>query len=154
MRNHGSEDRYHHILLGNNFRISELACALGRVQLKRLPSFVQRRRKLANLYHSLLESSSLLLPQEMQGVKHAYHLYVVRHAKRNALKTYLEKHEIPSEIHYPLPGHLQKAVPPAYRTSLPVTEKIVQEILSLPMHPQLTEEQVTFIGTTVKKFLK
>ena len=154
LRNHGSEDRYHHILLGNNFRVSEIACALGRVQLKRLPYFVQRRRKIAHMYNSLLESTSLILPKEMQGVKHSYHLYVIRHTKRNALKSYLEKHGVHSEIHYPVPGHLQKAVPLSYRTSLPVTEKIVQEILSLPMHPKLKEEQVAFIGNTIKRFLK
>src|SRR3989338_11120389 len=152
LRNHGMEDRYNHIVLGNNFRVSEIACALGRVQLKRLPSFVQRRRKIAHMYNSLLESTSLILPKEMQGVKHSYHLYVIRHTKRNALKSYLEKHGVHSEIHYHVPGHLQKAVPLSYRTSLPVTEKIVQEILSLPMHPKLKEEQVAFIGNTIKRF--
>ncbi len=151
LKNHGAKTRYEHALLGYNFRISEIASALGREQLKKLDNFNDKRRRIADIYQEHLPKN-LILPQEKEYAKHVYHLYVVRCKERNKLKEFLEKNNVKSEIHYPIPGHMQQATPEEFKTKLPKTETIVNEILSLPMHTKLTEEDVKFVCEKIKEF--
>lgn len=150
--NLGCKDRYNHVLKGYNFRISEFSSAIANEQLKKLPLFNQRRKKIANKYFKLLSGNVVILPVEKDWAEHVYHLYVIRSKKRDALKKYLETSGIKTEIHYPIPCHKQKAVNRKNVGKLPVTEKIVREILSLPMHPQLKDDEIEFIAEKIRDF--
>ncbi len=151
LKNHGMKTRYENVLLGFNFRISEMACALGREQLRKLDGFNEKRRKIAEWYGKYMPEN-LILPCEKEYAKHVYHLYVIRSKERDKLKEFLEKNNIKSEIHYPIPGHLQPVMPENFKITLPVTEKIVKEILSLPIHVKLSEEDVKFVCGKIREF--
>lgn len=151
LKNHGMKTRYENVLLGFNFRISEIACALGREQLRKLDGFNEKRRKIAKWYEQYLPKD-LILSCEKEYAKHVYHLYVIRSKERDKLKEFLEKNNIKSEIHYPIPSHLQPVMPENFKTSLPATEKIVKEILSLPIHAKLSEEDVKFVCEKIREF--
>jgi len=153
IRHHGSKDRYHHITLGHTFRLGEISAAVGLKQLKKLDYFNDMRRKKAKIYHDLLEDAQIILPSESEWAYHVYHLYVIRVKKRDLLLNYLHKHHIDAAIHYPIPCHQQPAMSMTNNVSLPNTEKIVKEILTLPMHPQLTQEEMIYVANNVKAFL-
>lgn len=144
LREYGWRQRYISEIPGLNTRLDELQAAILRVKLRYLDDENSRRRKLAQLYNTLLSSTDLVLPKENGNVCHVYHQYVVRSQRRDALKAYLKKQGVDTLIHYPAPIHLQ----PAYRgrlgdnVLLPHTEQVCQEILSLPMHPQLSKQRV------------
>lgn len=152
--NLGCKDRYNHVLQGYNFRISEIASAIANEQLIKLPAFNQRRKEIADKYSRLLSDSEMTLPVKKDWAQHAYHLYVIRSKKRDALKKYLEAAGIKTEIHYPIPCHKQKAINQKNEQTLPVTEKIVDEILSLPMHPKLKDDEIEFIAEKIMDFEK
>jgi len=140
---------------GANARLDEIQAAVLRVKLRHLPGWNERRRSLAELYRSLLAETDLILPIEPPDIHHVYHQFVIRHPQRDALKAFLETRGIQSQIHYPSPVHLQ----PAYRNlgylpgSLPVTESITKQILSLPIYPELEDEQVREICRAIQTFL-
>jgi len=156
LRDHGSSKRYHHELVGVNGRLDEIQAAVLRAKLPHLESWNQQRRAHAAHYAELLSGlEGVILPQVTGYAEHVYHLYVARVPRRDELKQYLwEEHEIGTGIHYPVPCHLQ----PAFQFSgyqkgdLPVTEKVVDEIISLPMYAELTSEQRIYVADAVKKF--
>jgi len=133
---------------GMNARLDEMQAAILRVKLRHLDQWNDRRRELAVLYKSLL-ADVLTLPIEPSETCHVYHQFVVRHPQRDALRTYLLDHGIHTQIHYPVPIHFQ----PAYRelaiTPLPVTESIANQILSLPLYPELRDEDVKRVCQTI-----
>lgn len=151
LRNYGQKKRYEHITKGFNSRLDEIQAAVLSVKLKYLDKWNKRRRALASLYDSLLKGSSVQTPVEMEYSKHAYHLYVVRTGKRDELQARLKDKGIQTNIHYPIPIHMQKA----YRYlkigkgSLPVTEKYAEQILSLPLFPELKDEEARCVADTV-----
>ena len=110
----------------------------------RLPAWTARRREIAHRYHQLLAGTPLTLPKEASYAESVYHLYVVRHAKRDALREYLTKHGIGCALHYPLPCHLQKCFAHlGYKAGdFPVAEAATQEVLALPIYPELTADQI------------
>ena len=132
---------------GFNSRLDEMQAAILRVKLRYLDEDNSHRRNLAKLYDELLSPSCLVLPHERIDCSHVYHQYVVRSSKRDPLMTYLKSNGVDAQIHYPIPVHMQ----PAYRDRigveglLPFTEKICQEILSLPIHPFLTCDHIISI---------
>jgi len=152
LRNYGEERRYHNPIKGFNSRLDEIQAAILRVKLKYLSKWNERRRKIAESYNNLLKT--VIKPKEMDYTRHIYHLYVVRSTKRDQLQMYLQEEGIGTLIHYPVPIHLQ----PAYRDlgfkkgSLPITEKYANEILSLPIFPELTDEEIKYISNTVNSF--
>jgi dTDP-4-amino-4,6-dideoxygalactose transaminase len=153
--NHGQDGTYNHVLLGHNYRLGEIQCAIGLKQLEMLDSFTQRRRQIAKLYEDLLSDSKLVLPQEAKHAKHAYHLYVVRcdSNKRKALLNHMKHKGVICGIHYPLASHQQKVISSQYvDLHLPITEKIVNEIFSLPIYPLLKDDKVEMIVTSLKEF--
>ena len=128
-----------------NSRLDELHAAMLRVKLRYLDAENERRRQIALAYRVALEGSELTLPIEQPGAHHVYHLYVVRTPQRDRLQKHLSDSGVITLVHYPQPVHLQ----PAYRErvpvapgGLPVTEQVCGEILSLPMHPYLSDEDV------------
>jgi dTDP-4-amino-4,6-dideoxygalactose transaminase len=117
-----------------------------------LEAWTEARRSHARLYNELLAGTGVITPFEAPNVRHVYHLYVIRVPRRDAMLAHLKSKGIDAGIHYPLPVHRQ----PAYlkqgygEISLPVTEQVADEIISLPMYPELTREQIEFVAKTVK----
>ncbi|RJX34523.1 MAG: DegT/DnrJ/EryC1/StrS family aminotransferase [Desulfurivibrio sp.] len=140
LRNYGSTTKYYNEVIGFNSRLDELQAALLRVKLGRLDQWNDRRRKIAVLYQQGLRLTSLVLPTVPAWAEPAWHLYVVRSARRDRLQRRLAEEGINTMIHYPIPAHLQKAYGhmPIPEGSLPLTEKIHDEVLSLPMGPHLS----------------
>lgn len=154
LRNHGRLDKYEHRYAGYNERIDTLQAAVLCVKLRHLAEWNQARRAAAGEYSSRLAGSAVGTPAEVAGCTHVYHLYVVRHPERDSLQGYLKERGIATGIHYPLPLHLQ----PAYADlghregDFPETEKAAKEILSLPMHPYLSAEQVAEVADAILRW--
>jgi len=124
------------------------------VKLKYLDEWTQARRRVALLYQELLADTPLRLPREAPGVKSAWHLFVARHPRRDQLKKHLEERQIGCGLHYPLPLHMQKAFQHlGYKEGdFPVAETAAHECLSLPIYPELSDEQVRIVAGTIKEF--
>ena len=144
--------KYEHDFVGFNYRMSEILAAIGRVQLKHLLQWIERRREVAKLYNELLDGEDIILPSEEEWAKHVYHLYVIRCRNRDELKKFLKEKDIATGIHYPIPVHLQPAIAKDYK--LPITEKIAKEVLSIPMHPQMKKEDVEYVANAIKEWLR
>lgn len=147
-----------HMFVGYTARMNTVNAALGKVQLKYLEEWNKRRRYLAELYGNRLKriNEVILPPKSTDDIQSACHLYVIRSKKRNLLKKYLEKRGIECGIHYPMPVHLQ---PPYRRMGFsegmyPNSEKWAKEVLSLPMFPELSEEQVEYVAQNLKEFYR
>ena len=154
VREHGSSVRYYHDEIGYNYRMEGLQGAVLGVQLPHLTAWNNRRRAIAHRYHGLLKDTPLRLPLEAAGCESVYHLYVVRHAARDRLKEHLEKCGVGSALHYPHPLHLQKCFAHlGYQPGdFPVAERAARECLSLPIYPELTDEQVDFVAASIRSF--
>lgn len=153
LRNYGQSKKYYHDFIGVNSRLDEIQAAILRVKLKHLDEWNEKRKSIAKLYNELLKDSNVILPIEKNYAKHVYHLYVIRSKNRDKLQQYLLEKGIQTQIHYPVPVHRQKAyLNLGYNVNLPVTEKISNEILSLPMYPWMKEEEVVNIAEVIKAF--
>jgi dTDP-4-amino-4,6-dideoxygalactose transaminase len=154
MRNYGQRRKYEHAFMAWNRRLDSLQAAVLRVKLRHLDAWNQARRRVAGLYDELLAASGLGLPQTAGYAKHVYHLYVVQSPDREGLRRHLEARGIQAGIHYPVPIHLQEAYRDAGRGpgSFPVSEAQAQRVLSLPMYPELTEDQVRRVAESVLEF--
>ncbi len=154
LREHGSTARYLHDEVGYNYRMEGIQGAVLRAKLPHLPAWNQARRRIARRYHDLLADTPLVLPREIGPVESVYHLYTIRHPSRDRLKAYLESRGIGSAIHYPHPLHLQKCFAHlGYRAgAFPHTERAARECLSLPMYPDLTDEQVGCVAAAIHDF--
>ena len=153
LRNHGRKDKYHHELTGFNVRFNEIQAAIGRVMLKHLDAFNDNRRAIAAHYNARLKGI-VQTPMEKPWAKAVYHMYVVRAERRDALQKFLKENGIDTGIHYPLPNHQQPAVTDLFKNLpvLPKTEKAVTEILSLPVHGEMTLEAADAVCDAVTKF--
>jgi dTDP-4-amino-4,6-dideoxygalactose transaminase len=153
-RNHGHKAKFEHSVFGYNGRLDELQAAILRIKLKYLDSYTMRRREIAERYTALLKDTPLTLPREAPNRRHVYHLYVVRSKKRDALQDFLSSRGIGTGIHYRKPIHLQEAARDlGYRNGdLPETEAVCDEILSLPMYPELDQESQEYIAHSIKDF--
>lgn len=155
MRNCGQKAKYIHELPPFNHRLDTLQAAILRVKLRYLDQWNEARRRNAALYTKLLTGSGIVTPVEDPDSVHVYHLYVVRTPRRDGLQAYLREQGIGTAIHYPVPIHLQ----PFYagngfrRGQFPVTEGLCDEIISLPMFPEMTTEQVERVAANVAEFL-
>jgi dTDP-4-amino-4,6-dideoxygalactose transaminase len=154
LREHGSTQRYYHDEIGYNYRMEGIQGAVLGVKLKHLSSWTRERRRVAHRYHELLADTPLQLPREADYAESAWHLYVVRHPRRDELKKHLEAKHVGCALHYPLPLHLQKAYAHlGYKQGdFPIAEKAARECLSLPIFPELTEEQIQRVVAAVRGF--
>jgi len=154
LRNHGYTSKYEHEVIGYNSRLDEIQAAILNVKLRKLEWGNQRRRELAAIYDEMLADLPLIIPPVAPQVEHVYHLYTIRTPQRDALAAYLEEHDIGFATHYRSPAHLQPACRPygLYRAELPVTEQAADEVLQLPIHPYLSEEQIEYVAETVRGF--
>jgi dTDP-4-amino-4,6-dideoxygalactose transaminase len=154
LRNHGQQGRHVHVIEGYNSRLDELQAAILRYKLERLDEWNEKRRKIASWYLQGLKNIPVILPQEEALAYHVYHLFVIRAKKRDELMDYLAKRDITTLIHYPTPIHLQKAYSSlGYgRGSFPNAEAVADEIVSLPLYPSLTEEEVQYVCEGIRRF--
>ena len=156
--NYGSQKKYIHIYKGINSRLDEIQAAVLRVKLRRLDSDNQWRRHIAAYYTDSINNPSVFLPAQNgsnieAGSGHVWHLYTIRHKKRDALRAFLEDEGIQTGIHYPVPPHKQDALKEYMKLSLPVTEKIHSEVLSLPLSQVFTEDEAEIVARAVNKFI-
>lgn len=157
LRNYGSSIRFHHDVIGINSRLDEVQAAFLRVKLIYLDEWNEQRRKLAVRLQKLLAGvGDLKLPMDEKSAYCVYHLFVVCTSRRDQLREFLRQLGIETDIHYPLPPHLQKAYAHlGFKTgSFPIAENICKTILSLPLWPGMTEQQVDYVGDCVKKFFR
>ena len=154
LREHGSSVRYYHDEIGFNYRMEGIQGAVLGVKLKHLADWTAGRRRVAHRYHELLKDTPLQLPKEASWAESVYHLYVVRHPKRDDLKKHLEASGVGCALHYPLPLHLQKCYASLGHKAgdFPVAEKAARECLSLPIYPELTETQIQRVVAVIKEF--
>jgi len=152
MRDHGRTQKYVHEMFGLNCRLSEVHAAIGREQLKHLTAWTERRRAIAARYDALFRDSAVIIPVEKKWARHVYYMYVIRVKQRDNLASYLKERGIETGIHYPVPVHRQPYL--MADVHLPITEKYVDEVLSLPMHPQLSDEQVDYVASEVRNFVE
>jgi perosamine synthetase len=159
VRNGGRISHYRHSMVGVTSRLNSINAAIGRVQLRRLDEWNQKRRELATLYQKYLGGVTQigLPPEPSHQVEPVYHIYAIRTKRRNQLKAWLEKRGIECGVHYPIPIHLQ----PAYRKrfgytrgSFPLTESMSASCLSLPMHPNLSADDVMLVADEIKSFFQ
>jgi dTDP-4-amino-4,6-dideoxygalactose transaminase len=152
LRNGGQSDRYHHVVQGINSRLDELHAAMLRTKLPHLPAWTERRRAIAALYAQELSGAAVELPREQPWARSVFHLFVIRHPRRDALMAALKERGIGTLIHYPIPLHLQPAFAGTGQPGqFPVAEQAAQHILSLPMYPELTDDQVREVARAVRE---
>lgn len=151
LRNHGSRERYRHDEVGFNYRMEGFPAATLRVKLKRLNEWTEARRRIAGRYAELLAGADLTLPREAEGVESAWHLYVLRHPRRDELAKHLDANRVGYGIFYPIPLHLQKCYAElGYGPGdLPVSEQAANEVLALPIFPELTDAQIERVAEVV-----
>lgn len=157
LRDHGALQKYHHESLGHNYRMDGVQGAVLGVKMKYIEQWTEDRRKNAKLYDQLLSGiDSIVTPKEMDYAKHVYHLYViqVKGNERDSLAAYLNEKGIATGLHYPIPLHKQKCFENlGYKHGdFPVTEQLADSILSLPMFPELTEEQIKYVTDNVRSY--
>ncbi len=157
LRNHGSspKEKYLNLILGTNSRLDAIQAAILRVKLKYLNKWNRKRNEIARYYNKLLKGvSDIVTPKILSGATHIFHQYTVRTKKRDELTSYLRENNIPTMIYYPLPLHLQ----PAFKYlgykkgDFPEAEKATEEVLSLPIYPELSKKEQNFIVRKIKEF--
>jgi dTDP-4-amino-4,6-dideoxygalactose transaminase len=153
LRDWGAERKYHHDLKGFNYRMDGLQGATLRVKLRRLEAWTEARRARAARYDRLLADGPFGTPAVRPDVRHVYHIYAVRAADRPALQAALHERGVQTGIHYPIPAHLQKAYRDlGYRRGdFPHAERAAAEVLSLPMFPELAEDQQAAVVATMRE---
>ena len=156
LRDHGSVKKYEHSLPGYNYRLEGLQGGFLSIKLRYLDRWNARRREVAKLYHELLSESSIGLPVEMGWGEHVYHLYVIQADDREALRNALNTAGVECGLHYPVPLHLQAAYADLgyEKGSFPVSEHLSSHILSLPMHPFITDEEVKRVASVLLETLQ
>jgi dTDP-4-amino-4,6-dideoxygalactose transaminase len=155
LREYGWQSRYISDIVGRNSRLDEVQAAILRIKLRHLDSDNDKRKQLAAQYSILLAGHELQLPATRQSAEQVFHLYVVRTGKRQELMAHLKTHDIQAGIHYPVPVHLQPAYKGRIRSvaSMNVTERLAEEVLSLPMYPELKNQQVSEVAQSLKQFI-
>jgi len=156
LRAHGSKVKYHNELMGYNSRLDEMQAAVLRVKLRHLNEWNSRRRQIAHEYNKLLKDLPLEFPDPGKDGEHVFHLYTILTDNREELRGYLKSRGVETGVYYPTPLHLQ----PAYadlgycKGDFPVSESACERNLSLPMYPELTDEQIHYVAETVRGFFE
>jgi dTDP-4-amino-4,6-dideoxygalactose transaminase len=153
LRDWGQKQKYHHILKGYNYRMEGIQGAILRVKLRHLDNWTEARREHAVHYNELLAQSVVDLPDEKSYARHVYHVYGIRTRQRDVLQQRLHSRGIQTGIHYPIPVHLQEAYSDlGYKPGdFPNSEQVAVEELSLPMYPELSDEQIKITSTAVQE---
>jgi dTDP-4-amino-4,6-dideoxygalactose transaminase len=153
LRDWGQEKRYHHVLPGYNYRMEGIQGAILRVKLRHLEDWTEARRAHAATYDALLAGACLQTPATTTDVRHVYHVYAIRTTRRDAVQQTLQERGIQTGIHYPIPVHLQQAYadPQFQAGDFPCAAAAATTVLSLPMFPELTEEQIATVAAATRE---
>jgi len=158
LREHGQSTRYYHPIVGYNARLDEIQAAILRIKLRHLDEWNARRQAIAARYNELFAGTDIITPDIPAGGRHVFYCYAIRvtGGRRDALRAHLTERGIGTQIHYPVPIHMQESAQfLGYRKGdLPVTEKVAGEVLSLPMYPELTDAQIDRVATDVTEFMR
>jgi len=155
LRNYGSEKKYYNREAGFNMRLDELQAAFLSIKLTKLIEWTTQRQEIAKWYRELLQNTGdIVLPFTHADSTHVYHLFVIKTGKRNDLMKYLTERNIQTQIHYPVPPHLQECYTSLgfVKGDFPVAEQLAETCLSLPLYPGITKEQVEFVSQNIKHF--
>ena len=154
IRNYGSGVKYYNEICGVNSRLDEIQAALLRVKLSHLEELIKQREHYANEYLNRINNSKLILPQIREDATQVWHLFVVRCKERDKLKDYLEEKRIVTQIHYPIPPHLQECYSGlGYKEGdFPIAEQYAKEILILPLYNGMTQEEIDYVIEMINKF--
>ena len=153
LRDHGRTSKYEHIEIGSGERLDTIQAAVLRVKLRHLEAWTEARRSHARRYDALLGGADVVIPHEDPRARHVYHLYVIRSRARDALLAHLKAAGVQAGIHYPVPLHRQPAYGDRYGgLTLPETERAAAEVLSLPLYPELADEQIRLTADAVRSF--
>ena len=152
LRNYGSLKKYEHTDIGFNSRLDEIQASILNIKIKELNILNQKRRKIADFYNENLSSKNIIIPKKLSYCDHVWHLYVIRSKNRDKLMQKLFEAGIQTIIHYPIPPHLQKCYDYLKLDNMKLTEKICSEILSLPLYPNMPEDDIYYITEMVNKF--
>jgi dTDP-4-amino-4,6-dideoxygalactose transaminase len=156
LRNYGSRVKYHNVEQGFNSRMDELQAAVLRVKVKHLDAWNERRAALARIYRESFDGMPMVIPSDVSGGRHVWHVFVIRAKERDRLQRFLSDRGVSTLIHYPVPPHLQ----PAYRAlgysrgAFPISERIHDEVLSLPLGPHLTSSQAQRVVHAVREYFQ
>lgn len=150
-RNYGQKVKYYHEFIGYNSRLDEIQAAILDVKLKKLEEYIIKRREIASIYKEELEGL-VEFQEEKNYMRHVYSYFVIRTEKRDELKSFLEKNGIETIIHYPIPIHKQKAYKEYNSISLPISERVARQVLSLPIHPYMEDIEIRYVIENIKKF--
>jgi len=154
LANYGSHEKYHNLHKGENSRMDEMQAAIVDVKLSALSEENAARRRIATYYSTHIHNPDVILPSVASEEGHVWHLYVVRVRNRSHFQQYLLDHGIQTVIHYPIPPHKQVAYKEWGHLSFPITEKIHNEVISLPLSPVLSREDMQYIVDTVNKYVE
>lgn len=161
LRAHGSKPKYYHSMVGGNFRLDALQAALLKKKLPLISGYIDARRENAAHYHKKFEESSaawegkLVLPSEINGSRHTYNQFTIRvlNGKRDDLRQFLGDQDIASEIYYPMALHQQECFNDLPKQACPVSEQMTGEVLSIPVYPELSSEQLEYVVVKILEFL-
>ncbi|MCP4761634.1 MAG: erythromycin biosynthesis sensory transduction protein eryC1, partial [archaeon] len=147
LKNHGRKEKYKHDFIGTNTRLAEIPAAIGRIQLKHLQEFIELRQKIVDSYNqSFKEMKQITIPISSKWANTAYYVYTIQIDSREKFGSYMKEKGIATGIYYPIPVHKQPAILKRFGDiSLPITEKIVERIISLPLHPQISKSELDYI---------
>jgi dTDP-4-amino-4,6-dideoxygalactose transaminase len=155
-RDHGGLKKYQHDVVGYNSRLDSLQASVLHLKLGRLGQRNEMRRRHADAYNQLLSLlDGIVTPSEPRGVMSVYHLYVIRieQGSRDALQSYLAENGVQTGIHYPLPIHRTPAFAPYSTRGCPIAERTASKILSLPMYPEMEQDQVQYVASTIVDYM-
>jgi dTDP-4-amino-4,6-dideoxygalactose transaminase len=151
LRNHGSQVRYHHDMIGYNSRLDEIQAAILRVKLPHIDRFNRERRRVAHRYNELLAGLDLVTPYEDGFGQHVFHQYTLLSDRRDVIMKALTEAQIANAIYYPIPLHRQKVFADRFANlSLPITESVASRCCSLPIFPEMTDEQIVRVASVVR----
>jgi len=156
-RDHGRSSKYKNDILGLNFRLSEIQAAIGRIQLKHLETWVEKRRKITEFYNrNLKKFPNIITPIEKENAKHSYYVYTIQMDNRDQFIDHMKQHKIATGIYYPIPSHQQPIIEKIYgkQPKLPITEEIVDKIVSLPLSPLLNDNELKLIIEEIENFMR
>jgi dTDP-4-amino-4,6-dideoxygalactose transaminase len=151
LRDHGSEKKYFHKMIGINSRLDEIQASILLVKLKYVDSWIKRRIEIAKKYNELFKNTDIITPYEEKDNKHVYNYYTIRVKKRELIVEGLKREKIFPEVHYPMPIHLQPSLNylEYKKGNFPVAEKVANEVISIPIYPELTDEEIEKVAKTI-----
>ena len=152
LRNYGSHKKYENLYQGVNSRLDEIQAAMLRVKLPYLPEDTARRQEIALAYRQAIQNPLIVLPTVSDELQHVWHLFVIRTEHRAQLQTWLNEQGVQTLIHYPIPPHQQRAYSSWAHLSLPITEQLHQQVLSLPLDPTMSQQDIQTVIDAVNGF--